>query len=349
MRYLYIASLFCLLNIANAGEQKPTYRVHPKPRSFATGLLKHETKPYLIDHSFKKKEVLIPKSFHLNQIAQLAPIKDQGQCGSCVYNATVAALEDIYRIRSGIVPTLSRQFLMDCGAPWSCEGSFFEKVAGALLAQGGTPQESDYPYKAWDQKCQGKPANFFGKIISYKLISNVPQSIMAAIRAGYPVASTIGADSAFMQYDGGGTFNMCSNQATNHEIVIEGYDCETAVDSKGNCVFDANGRLPPGVGVWHARNSWGTSYGDKGWFHIKITSQSGALCNNIAEETGILEPAIAPPPPPPDPTPVPPVPPTPPAPAPMPLPLWMYLILGVLGVGLLVVGYVVVHDKMKAV
>lgn len=329
MKYLFII-LWCLS--INGYADRPTYKTAPIPKKYATGLLKHEKmESELLEFKFEKAAGDIPKAFHLKERVELAPVKDQGSCGSCVYNATVGALEDIHRLRGTVLPTLSRQFLMDCGAPWSCGGSFFEKVAQGLLEQGGTPTESDYPYRAYDQSCKGKPS-LLGKIASYKLISNSQKSIMAAVYAGYPVAVTVGADNRWMSY-AGGIYNGCTGQSTNHEVVVEGYDCETSVDANGNCVFDTSGRLPYGIGVYHIRNSWGSSWGDKGWIATKITTSSGRLCNSVSEEAGILEPELQPKPP------EPPKPPTPPEPISPSFWLWMVVVIvGIISVVSLILG-----------
>lgn len=275
-------------------EPPPTYVSVKAPKKYATGMVKpaNYKATESPDQTFLKTAGDLPKAFHLKQLAELAPVKDQGACGSCVYFATVAALEDQHRIRGQVLPDLSTQYLMDCAAEWSCSGSFFSKVAGGLQAKGGTPASHLYPYKARDQACKGGVSDLLGKIVSWKIIDNSPKSIMAAVRAGYPVPVTVGADSAWMGYSSG-IYNRCTSAGTNHQVVVEGYDCETAVDEKGNCKFDAQGKLPPGVGTYTIRNSWG-QWGEQGWIRTKITSAAGRLCNNVAEEAGVLEPVLPP-------------------------------------------------------
>lgn len=300
----FAAAVFAVGIVANAEEApKPTYKAVPVPQPYATGLLKDPTATAIP----RSSEFLVgaddaPKKFELSELVELSPVFDQGNCGSCVYNAVVSALEDDYRLRGKKLDRLSRQFLMDCAAEWSCSGSFFSKVAGGLQQQGGTALETAYPYVARDQSCKGKPSQLYGKILSWKLISNSPKSIIGALRARHAVPVTVGADNSWMGY-GGGVYNRCTRAGTNHQIVIVGYDCETSVDSSGKCVFDAQGKLPPGVGLWKIRNSWGTRWGEQGYMWTKMTSAGGSLCNNVAEEAGVMEVDQAPIPPDPGPTP----------------------------------------------
>jgi len=212
---------------------------------------------------------------------------------------------------------------MDYGTGSGCNGSYFENEGKDLLNLGGLPSEKDYPYVAYNQSQQSYSGQLYGKIVSYKVITNSPKSIMGAIAAGYPVSVTIGANWAFQSYQSG-IYNACSHTSTNHEVLLEGWDCESSVDANGNCAFDANGNLPGGVGTWVLVNSWGESWGEKGKMRIKITDEDGSLCNNVADEAGILETGI----PMPQPKPV--------LPA---LPLWGWVgiaafLLGSLGIGI---------------
>jgi C1A family cysteine protease len=56
------------------------------------------------------------------------------------------------------------------------------------------------------------------------------------------------------------------------------------LDANGNCVFDAKGNLPNGTGLWLIRNSWGTSWGDKGYVTMKATDSKGLRCNGVATD-----------------------------------------------------------------
>ena len=236
-----------------------------------------------------------PGKFDLGSLVELPPIKNQASCGSCVYFATTYAMELAYRLRGETLPKLAPQHIMDClNREWMCNGSFFSKVAGGVVKKGSVAQESDYPYKASNQSCKGDPAQLFGKFTGYKIIENDAKSIIAQLHELNPVPTTIGAGGG---WPGNGKVTSCQSIGTNHQVVIIGYDCETAVDAAGDCKFDAQGNLPKGVGTWRIANSWGTGSGDKGFVTMKMTDGSGRKCYNVTEEAGIIEVGIDPNPP----------------------------------------------------
>lgn len=272
---------------SSQAQEPPTYKTKTYKKKYATGLVKPALKTsVLADKRFLKADVKLPKSFHLKDRVELSPIFDQGQCGSCVYNSVVKNLEDSYRLHGKVLPRLSRQFVMDCLAEWSCEGSYFEKVADGLVKGGGTATEAAYPYKARDQACKGS-SELFGQVKSYKIINNSAKSIMTALYQGVPVSVTVGADGSWMNY-GSGIYNGCTNQGTNHEVLIYGWDCESSVDSDGFCKFNDKGYPVNGDGFAIVVNSWG-DWGEQGQMRSRWLSKSGRLCNNLAEEAGILE------------------------------------------------------------
>ncbi len=271
----------------------------------ATGLVKPKTVNMamsvhkLAAGDFVKAETRIPARFHLNDFGvKLSGIFNQGQCGSCVYNSIVKNFQEHLLLRGGNVPVLSRSQLMNCGTDGQCRGSWGMNVSNDLVKLGGLKAESAYPYRPVTARCQDKAGDMFGPIKSRQEIKNDPKTIASAVLAGYPVSVTVGAGGAWGSYDSG-IYNACGRVGTNHEVLIYGYDCETStelVDGVEYCKFDSNGKLPNGVGIWFVPNSWGENWGENGHMRTKMTSKSGALCNNIAEEAIILESGIPMPP-----------------------------------------------------
>lgn len=56
----------------------------------------------------------VAASIDWRQKGAVAPIKDQGQCGSCWAFSTIAALEGLNAVKSGKLTEFSEQALVDC-------------------------------------------------------------------------------------------------------------------------------------------------------------------------------------------------------------------------------------------
>lgn len=245
------------------------------------------------------EEPAIPAKFNIKDFGRpLSGIFNQGSCGSCVYNSIVKNFQDSLLLRGVEVPVLSRSHLMNCGNDGQCRGSWGMNVAKDLVSLGGLFSDEVYPYRPVTARCQEKKGDLFGKIESRKEIDNDPKTIMLALLAGYPVSVTVGAGGAWGSYSSG-VYNACSRANTNHEVLIYGWDCEDQTEVVGGktvCKFDSNGKLPAGKGIWDVPNSWGEGWGEDGYMRTKMTSKSGALCNNLGEEAIILETGIPMPP-----------------------------------------------------
>lgn len=309
---------------AAAAEGKElTFEMSPEGFKYATGLLKPLGGKARVkkDKSFLKADGRIPAKFHIKELlanttnTALCGIYDQGNCGSCVYNSIAKNFCDSLRLRNVKTPDfLSRQQLMSCSPGGRCNGEWATNVGGYLYTLGGLYDEKDYPYMASSSgQCKSVNGIKYGQLKDKgRVIDNSAKSMFTALYSGYPVSITVGADNAWMSYKSG-TYNYCSGAGTNHEILIYGWDCESAVevvDGKSYCKFDANGRLPNGVGTVTLVNSWGM-WGQQGEMVSKLTTSSGRLCNNVTEEAFTLETGIPMPSPKPPEPPAPPVPPTP--------------------------------------
>ncbi len=284
---------------AKAKKEKWDFKYKAYSQSFHTGLVKPlSSLSKETSSKFSSGMAAVPKVFLLSSFAPLAPVSNQGNCGSCVYFATISTFSDTMRAQGMVVPAMAHQELMDCYArDWRCSGSYFEKVATGLVKAGQLHAESDYPYRAANGTCKSNVlGEKYGKIESFTLIDPTPASIAGALQTRHAVAVTIGAGGAWMNYSSG-VFSACSSVGTNHQVEVVGIDCEASVDAAGNCAFDSKGKLPNGVGAYLIKNSWGINWGDQGYVWMKITDKSGRECNNVAEEAGILETGINPEPP----------------------------------------------------
>lgn len=260
-----------------SGEQAITFQWNAaQVGAFKTGYLGPGAYKDLPKASFKAEKL---KSIRLSDHMQLTPVLNQGGCGSCVIFGVISGWMDTMVLRGLEFPMLSPQHLMNCGSSGQCSGNYGAQVSSGLVKLGKLNTVADYPYTARTARCQEKAGEKYGQIGSFKTIDTDVQSLLAALNAGHAIAGGVAADGVYSSYAGGVYNPQRFSMGINHYNTLDGIDCEESVDSEGNCVFDENGNLPPGVGLFYGRNSWGSQWGQDGRFVAKITNKAGKRTN----------------------------------------------------------------------
>jgi len=215
-----------------------------------------------ISTQFKTKTVL-PKSVDIR--SGCSPIVDQGQLGSCTANAIASGLREYWEEKTGKLTPLSRLWLY-----WqerNIEGSVNED-AGAMIRDGmkilqqiGCAPESDWPYDiakfAQTPTFQSTMNATPFKIIEYHRITNLI-SLKTALASGYPVVIGIDVYESFEsdKVAQTGIVPMPKRREKllgGHAVLAVGYKDNPRSKTKGYVTV---------------RNSWGESWGDKGYFYL---------------------------------------------------------------------------------
>jgi C1A family cysteine protease len=194
----------------------------------------------------------------------VTPVKNQGQCGSCWSFSTTGAVEGAMFLKTGKLQSYSEQQLVDCSTSFGnmgCNGGLMD-YAFTYIEKNPLEQESDYPYKAVDGKCSYVSTKGVGQVKSYTDVpTNSPTQLKAAI-AKAPVSVAIEADqTAFQMYTSGVITKGCG-QSLDHGVLAVGY-----------------GTLN-GQGYFLVKNSWGASWGDKGY--VRISDSTSNVCGILS-------------------------------------------------------------------
>jgi len=187
----------------------------------------------------------------------ISPVKDQASCGSCWAFGSAEALESANFIKTGNMPILSPQQIVDCapnpnecGGTGGCQGSIPE-LAYAWIKDHGLALEQDYPYRGYNGQCSTSQTPAVQVSDYVNVPSNNYTAVVDALNIG-PLAITVAAG-PWMFYDSG-VFTGCSKSGSatelDHVVQLVGYG-------------DDNG-----TPYWTIRNSWGTSWGEKGYIRI---------------------------------------------------------------------------------
>ena len=195
-----------------------------------------------------------PEAFNWVDQKALGAVKNQGSCGSCWAFSTVGNLEGLYYIKYGESKRFSEQQLVDCDdKDEGCNGGLMENTFEWIKENGGVQLESDYPYKGRDQQCKQDKEKLVVKVDSFVKLDSVDEEVIKEYlyKTG-PLAIALNANP--LQYYYGGIVDddekSCDPQGLNHGVVLVGYGSENGVD------------------YWIVRNSWGASWGEKGYFRM---------------------------------------------------------------------------------
>ena len=148
----------------------------------------------------------------------VTPIKNQGQCGSCWSFSTTGSVEGATFLKTGTLPSLSEQQLVDCASStgnMGCQGGLMDDAFQWIIDNKGIGSEASYPYIAGDGHCNTscgpcKKVASVATISSYKDVAQGDTQLATAI-VQQPVSVAVDASEGFWQfYSGGVMSNRCA-------------------------------------------------------------------------------------------------------------------------------------------
>jgi cathepsin L len=120
---------------------------------------------------------------------------------------------------------------------------------------GGIDTEDTYPYEGEDDKCRYNPKNSGAIDTGFVDVpAGNEEALMKAVAAVGPVSVAIDASHESFQFYSEGVYDepQCNAQDLDHGVLVVGY----GTDEK------------TGQDYWLVKNSWGTTWGDKGYVRM---------------------------------------------------------------------------------
>lgn len=186
----------------------------------------------------------------------VAPIRDQGGCGSCVAFGTTAAVEGALRvaINDGLYPIdLSEAHLFYCharGQGRNCGNGWWVPPALDAYKSPGVADDPCYPYTAGDQNCTNLCSNWANralKISGWHAISSIAD-MKSWLSTRGPLVACYTVYDDFFAYRSGVYRHVSGPVCGGHCVCCVGYS------DADNC--------------WIMKNSWGPGWGEAGYFRI---------------------------------------------------------------------------------
>jgi cathepsin F len=216
----------------------------------------------------------LPSSWDWRSYGAVTAVKNQGACGACWTFAAIGNIEGLYYIKHRRSVQFSEQQILDCNySGKGCGGGTSAEAFYYVNYSGGIMLSRSYPYLGYKSYCRFQLSQVAAKITGFVSAGTTDEnSILRMLYKTGPLAVAMNARP--LQFYSGGVFNVsrsqCNPYKLNHAVTLVGY-----------------GTTSSGRNYWIVKNSWGSNWGESGFFRI---ARGGGVCGiNLVATSAIIQ------------------------------------------------------------
>ncbi|KAL0484127.1 cathepsin F [Acrasis kona] len=215
-----------------------------------------------VDNTTRSNDPL-PTNFDWRDKGAVAPVKNQGACGSCWTYSTTGNIEGVNYIKHGQLVRLSQQQLIDCdqecgvdpvdGTKYcdgGCNGGWMMTAFQSIIKIGGIDKEEAYSFNE-NKKCEFNKEAIGAKLSSWKMLSTTEDVLARQLFETGPISVAFDASGISGYSRGIIKAKHCDPKKMTHAVLIVGFGEED------------------GNKYWIVKNSWGPGWGEDGYFRIE--------------------------------------------------------------------------------
>ena len=208
-----------------------------------------------------------PPSFDWRKEGRVSPVKDQriSPCKCCYAFSTIANLESLYYVKTGVMTPLSEQMIIDCDEiHGGCNGGIMQYSIDFIKRNGGIMAEKDYKFTGYKGPCFKKESKYVDlKVTGLKRLGRIDKvwdcvdenQIKEFLYQNGPLIAALNGDG--LQHYTRGIIDLpsdnCSSDGINQGVLLVGYGNEGSTN----------------MDYWIVKNSWGKDWGESGYFRIR--------------------------------------------------------------------------------
>lgn len=207
-------------------------------------------------------KLALPKRFDLRDSDRVSPVKSQGKCGACWAFTNCGLIEVCMKDEQGFFPDLSENhlihhhgFLLE-----PCWGGSNDMALNYFTRWDGPLLEEDDPYDPDTGSSPREGAKPQALVLRASTFSTEEEIVQTAPLKAYlyqqgPLATDMLWDNDFYNASQNAYYSDIK-EGYGHGITLIGWDDDKEID----------GALGPGA--WICKNSWGTKWGNEGFFYL---------------------------------------------------------------------------------